>query len=109
MPQSMPTPRAAMPVLEQVLLAAIGLALVLMLSFPAARGTSALFGWMALWLPGLPLAALLACRLARRWTGEAPLPRPVQVRRRRTAPAAVRLPRALPAPASRRVRRPQAA
>lgn len=109
MPQSTSMPRPVMPMVEQLLLGAIGLALVLMLSFPAARSTSALFGWMALWLPGLPLAALLACRLARRWTGQVPLPRPVQVRRRRTAPAAVRLPRALPASASRRARRPQAA
>ncbi|WP_207949585.1 hypothetical protein [Luteimonas aestuarii] len=109
MPQSTSTTRPVMPMVEQLLLGVIGLALVLMLSFPTARGTSALFGWMALWLPGLPLAALLACRLARRWTGEAPLPRPVQVRRRRTAPAAVRLPRTLPAAAARRARRPQAA
>jgi hypothetical protein len=109
MPQSTSKPRPAMPVLEQLLLGAVGIALVSMLSFPAARGTSLVFGWLALWLPGLPLAALLACRLARRWTGALPAQRPVQVRRRRPVPVAMRLPRAQPAAAARRVRRPQAA
>lgn len=109
MPQSTSTLRPAMPVLEQLLLGAVCIALVSMLSFPAARGTSIVFGWVALWLPGLPLAALLACRLARRWTGELPAPRPLQVRRRRAATAVARLPRAQPAAAARRARRPQAA
>lgn len=110
MPQSTSMPRPAMPVVEQLLLGALGLALVLMLSFPAARGVSAMFGWVALWLPGLPAVALLACRLARRWSDAPTDARPLQVRRRRQSPTAARLPRGGGSVGSvRRVRRPQAA
>lgn len=47
------------------LLAAVALAAAAMLSLPAARGYSVDFGWMPLWLAGLPLAAWLALRRAR--------------------------------------------
>lgn len=42
---------------------AIGIAAVLLI--PAARGVSPSFGWLPLWLLGMPLAALAARRLLR--------------------------------------------
>jgi hypothetical protein len=90
MPASTSTPRPALPMVEQVLIALVGLALVLMLSFPAARAGSALFGWVALWLPGLPAAALLACRLARVRAVAAASGPSLSARRRRPLPVMAR-------------------
>ncbi|MEN1956031.1 hypothetical protein WCE34_08040 [Luteimonas sp. MJ204] len=47
-------------------LALMFLALVAMLSLPQARGDSASFGWVPLWLAGLPVTAWLALAVARR-------------------------------------------
>jgi hypothetical protein len=49
-----------------VLLAAMFLAVVAMLSLPQARAASATFGWLPLWLVGLPATAWLALAGARR-------------------------------------------
>ena len=51
--------------LEQALLGAVALALVAMLSLPAARGVSDAFGWMPFWLLALPLSAWAAARALR--------------------------------------------
>lgn len=51
--------------LEQALLGAVALALVAMLSLPAARGVSDVFGWMPFWLLALPLSAWVAARALR--------------------------------------------
>lgn len=56
---------SSMPLLEQFLLAAVALALVAMLSLPAARGVSDAFGWMPFWLLALPLSAWGAARALR--------------------------------------------
>lgn len=53
------------PLLEQALLGAAALALVAMLSLPAARGVSDAFGWMPFWLLALPLSAWTAARALR--------------------------------------------
>ena len=50
--------------LRQYALAVSSLAVAAMLSLPAARGYSVDFGWIPLWLAGLPLAAWLAARHA---------------------------------------------
>ncbi|MGY0612786.1 hypothetical protein [Luteimonas sp. A501] len=50
-------------------LALMFLALVAMLSLPQARGDSASFGWVPLWLAGLPVTAWLALAVARRRAG----------------------------------------
>lgn len=92
-------------------LAMIGLAFlgaVAMLSLPGARAAGAL-GWMPLWLLGMPLAALLALRLAdlreRMPRRRAPVPssagarrriRPAQARRR---PGSARVQPGMPAAA----------
>lgn len=56
----------SIPFLEQALLGAVALALVAMLSLPAARGVSDAFGWMPFWLLALPLSAWGAARALRR-------------------------------------------
>lgn len=53
---------SSMSLLEQALLGAVALALVAMLSLPAARGLSDTFGWLPFWLLALPLSA---CGVAR--------------------------------------------
>lgn len=53
---------SSMSLLEQALLGAVALALVAMLSLPAARGVSDTFGWLPFWLLVLPLSA---CGVAR--------------------------------------------
>uniref|UniRef100_UPI001F57E60B hypothetical protein n=1 Tax=Luteimonas aquatica TaxID=450364 RepID=UPI001F57E60B len=58
------TPPADSP-LASWLMGALFLGAVAMLSLPAARGASAAFGWMPLWLLGMPLASLLALWLGR--------------------------------------------
>lgn len=59
------TSSSAMPVLEQGLLGAVALALVAIMSLPAARGVGAI-GWWPLWLTLLPFSAWAALRLSRR-------------------------------------------
>jgi hypothetical protein len=56
----------AVSTIERIALALVMLAAVAMLSFPAARGVSESFGWLPLWLLGLPLSAWVAARW-RRW------------------------------------------
>lgn len=51
--------------LEQSLLGAAALGLVVMVSFPAARGIGETFGWLPFWLLALPLAAWATARLLR--------------------------------------------
>jgi hypothetical protein len=53
-----------------VVTALVFLAAMAMLSLPQARAASATFGWLPLWLPGLPATAWLALALARRRAGE---------------------------------------
>lgn len=50
----------------RALVAALFLAAVAVLSLPQARHASPAFGWVPLWLLGLPATAWLALRLARR-------------------------------------------
>ena len=71
--------------LDSLLRQLVILGALAVLLIPAARGSSALLGWLPLWLVGMPLAAWwslrrfplpkLALRLPRRWR--------VQARRRR--------------------------
>ena len=97
---------SAMSSLGIWLLGALFLGIVAMLSLPAARADSIAFGWMPLWLLGMPLAslaALAASRLSlrlprRRMPDSSPAmrrrrPGTTQARRR-AAPARTRLPRA---------------
>lgn len=56
---------SSIPLLEQALLGAVALALVAMLSLPAARGVSEAFGWTPFWLLSLPLSAWVAARVLR--------------------------------------------
>lgn len=51
--------------IEQSLLGAVVLALVAMLSLPAARSTSESLGWLPFWLLALPLSAWAVARLLR--------------------------------------------
>lgn len=53
----------------RVVLALAFLALVAMLSLPQARSASPTFGWLPLWLSGLPAAAAAALAVARRRGG----------------------------------------
>ncbi|GAB3310107.1 hypothetical protein [Luteimonas notoginsengisoli] len=57
--------RAAAPPLAAWLLGALFLGAIAVLSLPAARADSAAFGWMPLWLLGMPLASLAALAAAR--------------------------------------------
>ncbi len=93
----MPTTRAASPdtsfPLEQVLLALLFLAALLMLSLPGARAASASFGWTPLWLLALPSASLAVAFALRRMQRDVvvqPLAAPVARRRQATVAAAVR-------------------
>ena len=75
------------PVLERVLRRIVLFGLLAVTLLPAARGSSALLGWLPLWLLAMPLSAWWALhRFALpRW------PRPAGVqRRRRTRPQARR-------------------
>ncbi|MGY1458448.1 MULTISPECIES: hypothetical protein [unclassified Luteimonas] len=53
-----------------MVVALVFLAAMAMLSLPPARAASATFGWLPLWLPGLPATAWLALAVARRRAGE---------------------------------------
>lgn len=103
---SFPRDAAAEPVPSPAhwLLGALFLGAIAVLSLPAARADSAAFGWLPLWLLGMPLAslaALAATRLRlprRRMPDSSPAmrrrrPGTAQARRRRD-PAPQRLPRA---------------
>ena len=57
---------SSISVLEQALLGATALALVALLSLPAARGVSETFGWLPFWLLALPLSAWAVARALRR-------------------------------------------
>lgn len=52
--------------LEHCLLGAAALALVALLSLPAARGVSDTFGWLPFWMLALPLTAWAVARTLRR-------------------------------------------
>lgn len=58
-------PSSSASLLEQSLLGAIALALVAMLSLPAARGVSDSIGWLPFWLLALPLSAWMTARSLR--------------------------------------------
>lgn len=58
-------PSSSVSLLEQSLLGAVALALVAMLSLPAARGVSDSFGWLPFWLLALPLSAWMTARVLR--------------------------------------------
>lgn len=79
--------------LQALLLGLLFLSAIVLLSFPAARGTSAVLGWTPLWLLGLPAASLLATRLLA-WSQArgtpAPARAPAMPRRRRPAMAVSR-------------------
>lgn len=53
------------PQIVSWLVGAVFLGLIAMLSLPAARGDSATFGWMPLWLVGMPLVSLVTLLLVR--------------------------------------------
>ncbi|MBP6750650.1 MAG: hypothetical protein KA144_13510 [Xanthomonadaceae bacterium] len=62
---SIPSTASAPSPLEQTLLALAALAIVAVLSFPAARGASEMFGWLPFWLLALPLSAWATARVLR--------------------------------------------
>ncbi|MFZ5636478.1 MAG: hypothetical protein ACOY82_07795 [Pseudomonadota bacterium] len=59
-----PVPSASV-LIERALLGTVALGLVAMLSFPAARGVDATFGWLPFWLTALPLSAWATARTLR--------------------------------------------
>ena len=72
MSQPHPSP---VSVIEQGLLGATALAMVVLLSLPAARGVSDTFGWLPFWMLALPLTAwAVAWALRRRIHGRRALP-----------------------------------
>ena len=86
------------PRLDQILRRLIGWGVLAVLLLPAARGTSAWFGWMPLWLVAMPLAswwALHRFRVPRLATERARISssrrrrRGAQARRRPVAPPAL--------------------
>jgi len=83
------------PHLVALLRHAVAVGVVLVALLPAARGTSALLGWLPLWLVGMPLIALWALHrfpLPRRARDEA---LQVQPRRKRRVAQARRRARAV--------------
>ncbi len=64
--------------LDRLLRHLVTLGALAVLLVPAARGTSTLFGWLPLWLLGMPLAA---------WWSLRRFPLPARVPRRRRAQA----------------------
>ena len=85
-PESRPQVATIDPRLERFLRRTVLVGLLAVMLLPAARGSSALLGWLPLWLLAMPLSAWWALhRFALpRW------PRPVGVRRRRMRPQARR-------------------
>ena len=65
--------------IEQCMLGAIALAVVAMLSFPAARGVSDSFGWLPFWLLALPACAWATARVLRLRASPAPARQPARV------------------------------
>jgi hypothetical protein len=57
---------SSISLLEQSLLGTVALALIALLSLPAARGASDTFGWLPFWLLALPLTAWAVARALRR-------------------------------------------
>jgi hypothetical protein len=94
-----PSPAHAVSTIERAALALVLLGAVAMLSFPAARGVSESFGWLPLWLLGLPLSAWAVARWRHRYApvgaarSQARAYRLLAVRRARTKRTA--MPRAL--------------
>lgn len=81
-----PAPLSADVLIEHALLAAAMLGLVAMLSFPAARGVDATFGWLPFWLTALPLSAWAMARTLRSRRSRRHAARPMaRVHRLRTA------------------------
>lgn len=91
-------PSSSASLLEQSLLGALALALIAMLSLPAARGVSESFGWLPFWLLALPLSAWATARALRYGNG-------LERRRARALPMATVHPIAA---ARAQARRPQA-
>ena len=91
-PASNDTHEALDRLLRQIVI--IGTLAVLLI--PAARGSTALLGWMPLWLVGMPMAAWWSLRRfpLTRVVLQMPRRRRVQAMRRSSARHAVRLPRA---------------
>lgn len=87
--------------LRQGLAGLVFLALVAVVSLPAARAAGPI-GWLPLWLPAMPLAALGALRLADLWAGRRGMAVAATAVRSRARLAAVRRPGAV---RSRRPRR----
>jgi ABC-type phosphate transport system permease subunit len=58
-------PPSSASLLEQSLLGLTALAVVAMLSLPAARSVSESFGWLPFWLLALPLSAWITARILR--------------------------------------------
>lgn len=65
--------RTETSLIEQALLGLAALAVVAMLSWPAARSIGAVFGWVPFWLLALPLSAWASLRWSRYRAAEAAL------------------------------------
>lgn len=70
-PASRPS-QHALALVEQALLGLVALALVALLSMPAARSVSGTFGWLPFWLTALPLCAWATARALRLSAPRAP-------------------------------------
>lgn len=92
---------AALRTVDHLLRALLALAVVALLSLPAARGHDALLGWMPGWLVGLPLASWCALRVVMARLPGAAARHPSVAFRRVAVPVAPRSRR----PAARRLRR----
>lgn len=112
MPHPIPTPRTAVAAIEQGLLGLLALGAIILLSLPAARGTSATFGWMPLWwlvLPATALAVAAALRRLPRLSAKAQSQPQPRARRRRQATIVAPASGRVATGAARRRARPQAA
>ena len=88
------------PRLDEALKLVLAIGAVLVLLLPAARGSVASIGWLPMWLLGMPLVALWACRgFHLPWAGRTG-PASLRPRRRRSAPQARRRPRRMGANAT---------
>lgn len=101
--------RSAVPAIEQILAGLMAVAVVAMLSLPAARGTSAALGWLPLWLLGLPAMALATSVLLRLSRGRADATLPIRAHRRRASALQAPVPRRGAGSTVRQARRPKAA
>lgn len=83
-----PAPSAASSMLAGVPGLAFAAGIALVATVPAARGFSDLFGWMPLWLVGMPASACLVAYLQRaRALASAPEQKRASAARTRRAPA----------------------